>query len=304
MRRSKLLTIFLLATAMLSASGAASRAADVRTVRRGNETDILVSGPLQFGDEKKFIVAAMQADEGVVVLDGPGGNLNAGIEIGRAIRLKGFSTAITGTCAFAWLAGRRRLIAASGKVGFHAASWTSDAGSVSVTSVGNALIGAYLNQLGMSPEAIVYLTAKAPDEMAWLTLTDARKHGIDVAVLGAGGGSVGGSPAPVSAATGWSAYGEWVQAASRPSLDQAIGVAAVVRQRNANTSVFRCTNGWYAIAVGPFSPGRGSIALGALVRAGDVPLDSLVVGGAKFDVHVWGPQPSPNGVADRQASAR
>src|SRR4051812_15632822 len=75
---------------------------------------ITVDGPLLFGDEKRFVSAALEPTEAVVVLSGPGGNLYAGTEIGKAIRLKGFNTLVmnggecASSCAYAWLGGRVR----------------------------------------------------------------------------------------------------------------------------------------------------------------------------------------------------
>ncbi|WP_204269929.1 hypothetical protein, partial [Klebsiella michiganensis] len=74
-----------------------------------------------------------------------------------AIRLKGFATAVgddglcASACGLAWLAGNPRLMAASARIGFHAASDRQR----NITSVGNALIGSYLNHLGMQMTAVI-----------------------------------------------------------------------------------------------------------------------------------------------------
>ena len=77
---------------------------------------IQVVGDLALGDEKKFIDVAISSPEAVVVFHSRGGNLFAGMEIGRAIRLKGFATLVpddmlcASACALAWLGGRVRLV--------------------------------------------------------------------------------------------------------------------------------------------------------------------------------------------------
>jgi hypothetical protein len=148
-----------------------------------NGTLISVEGKLEPGDEKKFIDLALAHSEATVVFKSNGGNLIAGIEIGRAIRLKGFVTLVpndmhcASACALAWLGGRARAMSQSARIGFHAAS-TADNGEI--TAVGNAVIGAYLNQLGLPTSAIIYITEPAPNEMRWLTFTDAQNYGIDV----------------------------------------------------------------------------------------------------------------------------
>ena len=85
---------------------------------------ILVDGQLSIGDEKQFISAALNSENAIVVFQSPGGNLFAGIEIGKAIRLKGFSTFVpdgvqcASACALAWLGGRHVLER-------HCARWVS-----------------------------------------------------------------------------------------------------------------------------------------------------------------------------------
>src|SRR5262249_37908332 len=63
--------------------------------------------------------------------------------------------------------------------GFHAAYIRAD-GQAAVSSAGNALVGAYLNQLGLPASAIIYITGTPPDAMQWLNFADATRYGIDV----------------------------------------------------------------------------------------------------------------------------
>jgi hypothetical protein len=146
---------------------------------------IFVAGDLALGDEKKFINAALSSGNAVVVLQSPGGSLIAGIEIGKAIHLKGFATYVpdniqcASACALAWLGGRVRYMSNTARVGFHAV-YVDNGGQAAVSSSGNALVGAYLNQIGLPPPAIVYITEASPQGMQWLTFTDAQRYGIDV----------------------------------------------------------------------------------------------------------------------------
>jgi hypothetical protein len=119
----------------------------------------------------------------------PGGSAVAGIQIGESIRLKGFTTVVAGNarcasaCAIAWLGGTPRLMSAEARVGFHAA-YSSETGQE--TGVGNALVGAYLNKIGLSYSAVIFITQAAPNSMTWLSIADAGKRGIDVEPLGSG----------------------------------------------------------------------------------------------------------------------
>jgi hypothetical protein len=81
-----------------------------RTSAGAGSPDVIeVLGNLVQGDEKKFIDVAIGSTDAIVVFHSRGGNLRAGIEIGRAIRLKGFSTFVpdnllcASACALAWL---------------------------------------------------------------------------------------------------------------------------------------------------------------------------------------------------------
>ena len=154
-----------------------------------NAPDLIeVSGELARGDEAKFIEVAIKSADAIVVFHSGGGNLLAGIEIGRAIRLKGFSTLVpdnmhcASACALAWLAGRVRLMSDTARVGFHAV-YTSEDGETRVSSAGNAIAGAYLNQLGLPTSAIIYITGAPPDGMQWLNFADAQRVGIEVKKL-------------------------------------------------------------------------------------------------------------------------
>jgi hypothetical protein len=42
------------------------------------------------------------------------------------------------------------------------------------------LVGSYLTQIGLSENAVVYITQAAPTEMTWLNLREAKQIGIEV----------------------------------------------------------------------------------------------------------------------------
>lgn len=163
-----------------------AQAATVETITSPDEPTIFaIEGDLEDGDHKKFIDKAISATDGIVVFHSTGGNLLAGIRIGEAIRLKGFVTLVAegnycaSSCALAWLGGQPRFMAQKGRVGFHAA-YKREGDKPRESGVANALVGAYLNSLGLSQRAVVYITETPPAEMRWLTLEEAGKHGIEV----------------------------------------------------------------------------------------------------------------------------
>jgi hypothetical protein len=178
----------ILLNAMFWAISHPGMAADFKKIpaveARGSDT-ITIHGDLFLGDEKKFIDVAISSTDALVVFHSHGGNLHAGMEIGKAIRLKGFSTLVpeknlcASACALAWLGGRIRLMSETARVGFHAASSRKD-GESNISSSANAVVGAYLNQIGLPTSAVVYITSAPPEGMQWLNLGDALRVGIDV----------------------------------------------------------------------------------------------------------------------------
>jgi hypothetical protein len=151
------------------------------TIRAMHAGAIEMTGEVSPGDDARFkSIISMMQNGGIVFLESPGGNPFTAMAIGRLIRARGFDTYITaGTCASAcgiiWLAGVRRGIGPTGRVGFHAAY---NGVTHEQSGFANALIGAYLNELHLSDQAIIYITHAAPTEMQWLTAADATAVGI------------------------------------------------------------------------------------------------------------------------------
>lgn len=298
------------AIALGTAVPAAAATIEVETTRiDGTEVSfIIVAGDLEYGDELRFADLAIRLPEAAVLFSSPGGNLQAGIEIGRAIRLKGFATmageaySCASACALAWLAGTPRYMSEDRAVGFHAATLADDPVRAA-DSVGNALVGAYLNQLGMTPRAIAYMTEAQPDGMQWLTFADAEAVGIEVVALTPEDAEpeppvAGGPPATDD----WASYGDWIQIYSRESLNEAIELGMAYQREFPGTFVFRYDNGWYVIALGPYPPGAARREKDRLVAGRRIPRDSLVNRGERFLELVWGAAPENPAVSARPPS--
>jgi hypothetical protein len=173
--------------ACLTLNHGIARAAEIKATRIPALPDsalITVSGVLETSDADQFWAAAAPYPKAIVAFQSNGGSLLAGIEIGKKIRLRNYITYVpTGicasACAFAWLGGTKRLMGPGALVGFHAA-YVTENGQATESGAGNALLGAYLNELGL-PDRAVYFIAKAPPNgMTWLTMADAAREGIDV----------------------------------------------------------------------------------------------------------------------------
>ncbi|MBM6596773.1 peptidoglycan-binding protein [Microvirga pudoricolor] len=170
---------------MLLGVSASARAASI-TVLPGDRTSLVrVEGRLDFGDERVFREKVAGWTGGLVVFDSLGGNLLAGLGIGRAIRDAGLNTLVmndetcASACALAWLGGKTRYAGPRSHIAFHAA-WMLKDGEKVETGSGNALVGAYLYSLGLRDNAIVYITQAGPDEAKSLSFRDAEVLGIQV----------------------------------------------------------------------------------------------------------------------------
>ncbi|MFN3294216.1 SH3 domain-containing protein [Gemmobacter sp.] len=193
----------MLALGLGLAAAPALRAAEVTSTPLATGTLVRVTGEFHKDDARKLKRALLEAEGSVTVLfDSPGGSLIAGLEMGRALRTIGATTAVAdgatcaSACGLAWLGGERRMMGERARVGFHAAYYVDDSGRKLETGQGNALIGAYLNQLGLSDRAVLYITGAAPADMAWLNPDDAEDVGIAVRRMAAAAPQPQRQPAP------------------------------------------------------------------------------------------------------------
>ena len=141
-------------------------------IKQGNADAFNLKAVPEFPKQKVF-----------VGLESDGGAAMEALNIGTTIRKRGFDTLVLKTCASAcaliWLAGHTRWAGPKAAIGFHAIYY----GEGNISSGGNALVGAYLRDLGLSLKAIRYLTQAPPDGMEWLSIESAYKHDIKVQVF-------------------------------------------------------------------------------------------------------------------------
>ena len=155
---------------------------------------ITVSGEIALSDGNRFaaVVAGLGQQRAAVVFGSPGGSLLAGLQIGQIISVHHYATFVpqetfcASACAFAWLSGTPRIMQEGGRIGFHAA-YVNDGDAKVETGVGNALVGAYMTNLGLSVEAIIFLERAHPDEITWLTQGDAQRLGIAMKIVPSNG---------------------------------------------------------------------------------------------------------------------
>jgi len=146
---------------------------------------VAVQGLVKSEDIEVFRFRVARLSKAIVAFESDGGSLLAGNRIGELIRMKGFFTVVpsgarcASACAIAWLGGAQRFMGEPALVGFHAAYRNDGTGPTEVGAA-NAVLGAYLNTIGLSESAILHVTMTAPNSMTWLTLQEAAQHGIEV----------------------------------------------------------------------------------------------------------------------------
>ena len=152
----------------------------------GQSDAIVFDGTIRPNDHLAFITLANKLDRPLVFLGGGGGSVTASIQIGRFIRSRQLATIVenanycASACALIWMAGSKRYMGPTSIIGFHAA-YRLNAGVPSESGVGNALVGAYLNRLGLSDRFIIFATQAAPDELQFVNIISARTLGLEVA---------------------------------------------------------------------------------------------------------------------------
>ena len=182
-----------LAAVLLAFSTTAGCPAEITRFAAYGTSIILVKGRIEPDDDIKFAKVAGEVSNGIVLLNSDGGYLRPAIQIGRIVRSKGLATWVAtlegqcaSACGFIWLAGTPRMMDIGSKVGFHAA-YTMDGGRPSITGAGNAVVGGYMRELGLSDTAIVYATTAGPEAIKWLSFEVAKEIGLDVRQVSADG---------------------------------------------------------------------------------------------------------------------
>src|SRR5262249_20076565 len=174
-----------IASILLVTTPAVAAVITVREQTPDRPSVVVVEGSLAAFDENQVAAKAASLCSAFVAFSSDGGSLLAGIRIGEAIRRKGFSTIVpdgqrcASACALAWLGGAERFIGTSGKISFHA---TYDP-AADESGAGTDVIDAYLSKIGLSYEAVIYITQAASNEMTWLNMSDAAQRGIRVTLL-------------------------------------------------------------------------------------------------------------------------
>jgi len=183
----------ILGCAVFAAGYAQAATISVQSAGPEKPAIVEVQGTLDAIDGERFFAKIAPLTLAVVRFQSRGGSLVTGIQIGEMIRLKDFQTVVpagarcASACALAWLGGIHRFMGPGARIGLHA---VSDPKSGQVTGVGNALLGAYLNRVGLPYSAVVYIAQAAPNSVIWLSFADVKRLGIEVTLLNPAAGKL------------------------------------------------------------------------------------------------------------------
>ena len=237
-------------------------------------TLVVVRGEIEHGDGDKFLEISENTERAAILFESPGGTLTDGLLIGRAIHARRFSTGVApntacaSACALAWIAGSPRFMDPSALVGFHAAFIEKD-GVRFESGAANALIGAYLFELGLRDDAIIFATSASPDGINWLTAEAANRAGIPVTFLTTSGEQAeAGKPTPLKLPSGF----RWIVIKSATSVDG-------LQLRYPGLQIVRTRNGYFAAVLGPYTEDTAD----AILRSNDrLPGDAFLSSGKGF----------------------
>jgi hypothetical protein len=124
-----------------------------------------------------------------VWLNSPGGNLFAGMQLGRIIRARGASTHIIdhrtlqpgecySACSLTFLGGVHRFNDNGGRYGVHRASLGPAPGDVDRGQDFSAAVDGYLREMGIDPRLLELWMRARPDEMYVLSRREAEDLGV------------------------------------------------------------------------------------------------------------------------------
>jgi hypothetical protein len=175
---------------------ASANAATIERSKNASVNLIYVFGRIEPGDDAKLSKILLSdksftGDKSAVVMDSPGGNLEAGIKMAMMIHARQLATLVpeesscASVCAMMWLGGSRRLVADSGQIGFHAASDTLTnrrTGAVvkrTASAEGTGMMLKYYNWLGLPAATGQFLVSESYRSVHWISGDELKKYGIE-----------------------------------------------------------------------------------------------------------------------------
>ena len=122
-----------------------------------------------------------------LVLDSPGGNVEAAMLLGDMVHARGVATRVSAgdmcasACAYVFLSGNERSVGAAAKVGMHAPYVVDGLGHTSTSPTAAAEVVDWAQKMGVPHDAVEKSLARGASEMWWLTAQDLHAAGVKVA---------------------------------------------------------------------------------------------------------------------------
>jgi hypothetical protein len=161
-----------------------------------SEWTLMLSGEIALGDTERLrkLVLGRRIESAIIYFDSPGGNLLEGLEIGRFIRKRGFSTSIgsrradapnivpgicLSACAYAYLGGVFRFHPDGAKYGVHRfSSQVKTNSDLEIGQIVSAAIVTYLRDMGVDTAVFDRSTSVGPDTVRLLSRQDLETIGV------------------------------------------------------------------------------------------------------------------------------
>jgi hypothetical protein len=164
------------------------------------EGTIVIDTPSRFGDALQALQVSRQHPR--IYFNSPGGNLQAGLDLGRLIREAGFDTYVGGpyqefvrmgeaprtlaqrgvcfsACAYGFLGGVSRSIGPQGKYGLHQFSGAAGEIGDARTQLMMATLAKYLDEMGVDRRFLDFAATTTPEKIKVLPLALARELNVD-----------------------------------------------------------------------------------------------------------------------------
>lgn len=165
----------------------------LRAAVLGGQHEVFAAGEIDEGATARFLefLSTNSIDDAIVLFDSPGGSLSEGIQLGEAIRERGFDTGVgsygadggrkfEGTCAsactYAFVGGDYRFFnGGRERLGIHQfykdGENQADLGDAQVLS---AILMDHLRRMDIDSRAFVLASSARGDSMRWLSIDEAR----------------------------------------------------------------------------------------------------------------------------------
>ena len=121
-----------------------------------------------------------------LLLDSPGGNVEAAMLLGDMVHAYGVATRVSAgdtcasACAYVFLSGGDRSIGVAAKVGMHAPYMVDGIGHSTPSSTAAAEVVDWAQKMGVPHDAVEKSLARRADEMWWMTAQDLHAAGVKV----------------------------------------------------------------------------------------------------------------------------